>query len=137
MTGVCTYSGRTLMPRCSSQNPRARWHTTFVCSLLRYKETMEAKYTTNKSVIPDVLLDKMRDVFARSEGFLDQSDTADSVLVKNKRQSQTVLDAATPEQLGLVLDATGHRQNKGPSCNGQLVADTDKASVALYRDADS
>ncbi len=85
-----------------------------------------------------MLLDKMRDVFARSEGFLGQSDTADSVLVKNKRQSQTVLDAAaTPEQLGLVLDATGHRQNKGPSYNGQLVADTDKASVALHRDVGS
>lgn len=46
----------------------------------------------------------MRDAFARSEEFLDQSDTADSVLMENKRQAQAALDNATPEQLGLVLE---------------------------------
>ena len=69
-----------------------------------HKGTMEARYTTNKGVIPDVLLDEMRDAFARSEEFLDQVDTADSVLMENKRQAQAALDAATPEQLDLVLE---------------------------------
>lgn len=32
---------------------------------------MEAKYTTNKGILPQLLIDEMRDAFSRSEEFLD------------------------------------------------------------------
>ena len=32
---------------------------------------MEAKYTTNKSILPKVLMDEMRESFRRSQEFLD------------------------------------------------------------------
>ena len=36
-----------------------------------HKGSMEAKYTTNKGILPQLLIDEMRDAFARSEEFLD------------------------------------------------------------------
>ncbi|MGB6463476.1 MAG: hypothetical protein WBF38_04545 [Nitrosotalea sp.] len=32
---------------------------------------MEAKYTTNKGILPEMLIDEMREAFSRSEEFLD------------------------------------------------------------------
>ena len=60
-------------------------------------------YTTNKSIIPDALLDEMRDADARSEKFLDQTENVDHML-ESKRKAQTAIDSATPEQLDLVLE---------------------------------
>ena len=69
-----------------------------------HKGTMEARYTTNKGVIPDALLDEMRDSFARSEEFLDQAGRT-SMELERKRQAQAAINNATPEQLDLVLEA--------------------------------
>lgn len=36
-----------------------------------HKGSMEAKYTTNKGILPQLLIDEMRNAFSRSEEFLD------------------------------------------------------------------
>lgn len=36
-----------------------------------HKGSMEAKYTTNKGILPDMLVNEMRDAYGRSEEFLD------------------------------------------------------------------
>ena len=36
-----------------------------------HKGSMESKYTTNKGMLPEILLDKMQESFKRSEEFLD------------------------------------------------------------------
>ena len=77
-----------------------------------HKGTMEARYTTNKGVIPDVLLDEMRESFARSEEFLDQAGRTHMDL-ERKRQAQAAITDATPEQLDLVLEALHAGKIKG------------------------
>ena len=67
-----------------------------------HKGTMEARYTTNKGAIPNILLDEMREAFTRSEKILDQTDQADHML-QHKKQAMAAIDTATPEQLDLVL----------------------------------
>jgi hypothetical protein len=69
-----------------------------------HKGSMEAKYTTNKGLLPDALIQEMRDAFERSQEFLDlenekkiekvTADTASSDLIKD------VMQKATPEDLG-------------------------------------
>jgi hypothetical protein len=69
-----------------------------------HKGSMEAKYTTNKGLLPDTLIQEMRDAFKRSEEFLDlenekkiekvTAETASSDLIKE------VMQKATPEDLG-------------------------------------
>ena len=75
----------------------------FVMEFKTGKTGKEARYTTNKGIIPDALLDEMRDAYARSEEFLDQTENADHML-ESKRRAQTAIDSATPEQLDLVLE---------------------------------
>jgi hypothetical protein len=65
-----------------------------------HKGSIEAKYTTNKGVLPDELLKEMRDAFKRSEPFLDLEMTADDPLIKQREQIQSAVSQATPEQLG-------------------------------------
>ena len=69
-----------------------------------HKGTMESRYTTNKGVLPEVLMTEMRDAFARSEEFLDQSDAADPILEQKQSIHQMIEDAA-PDQLERVLEA--------------------------------
>jgi len=69
-----------------------------------HKGSMEAKYTTNKGLLPDTLIQEMRDAFIRSEEFLDlesgkkiestNTETASNDIMKDAIQK------ATPEDLG-------------------------------------
>lgn len=68
-----------------------------------HKGTMEARYTTNKGMLPDVLLDEMRQVFARSEEYLDQPETDHTI--QQRLQEQRIIQDATPAQLGQMLEA--------------------------------
>ena len=68
-----------------------------------HKGSMEARYTTNKSILLDVLLIEMRQAFERSEEHLDQTDV-DPVL-EQRQEAQQIVQNATPEQLERVLEA--------------------------------
>jgi len=69
-----------------------------------HKGSMEARYTTNKGVLPEVLVSEMRQAFGRSEEHLDQTGAADPLLEQRERAQQMITDA-TPEQIGRVLEA--------------------------------
>lgn len=52
-----------------------------------HKGTIEAKYTTNKGILPETLIQEMQNAFKRSKEFLD----LDLVITtENKRQNQTI-----------------------------------------------
>ena len=70
-----------------------------------HKGSMEAKYTTNKGVLPEILLDEMRDAFARSEGFLDLEVAKKDPVLEQKQEMHNAIQKATPQELGLLLEA--------------------------------
>ena len=63
----------------------------------------ESRYTANKGVLPEVLMDEMRQAFARSEEHLDQSETDGTI--QQRLQAQRIIQDATPAQLGRMLEA--------------------------------
>ena len=68
-----------------------------------HKGTMESRYTTNKGMLPDILLDEMRQAYTRSEKYLDQTDVSD--IEEQRLQAQRIIQNATPAQLGHILEA--------------------------------
>ncbi len=76
-----------------------------------HKGSMEARYTTNKGMLPEMLTREMRDAFARSEEFLDLEDGAATMhanlqqSVDQKQELHDIIQNATSEQLDLVLEA--------------------------------
>ena len=74
-----------------------------------HKGSMEARYTTNKGMLPEMLTREMRESFARSEEFLDLEDRMThekhDVMQGHKQELQDAIQSATPEQLDLMLEA--------------------------------
>ena len=69
-----------------------------------HKGSMEARYTTNKGMLPEILVREMRDAFKRSEEFLDlETSNEDPILEQKEVMQQTIRDA-TPEELGSMLE---------------------------------
>lgn len=64
--------------------------------------SIEAKYTTCKSILPKGLTDEMRDAFKRSEEFLDLEKSQEDPLEKNKEEVRTSIERLTSEQLAQV-----------------------------------
>jgi hypothetical protein len=65
-----------------------------------HKGSIEAKYTTNKGILPEALINEMREAFKRSEEFLDLEGANQDPLIKQKETIQAAIDKASPEQLG-------------------------------------
>ena len=71
-----------------------------------HRGTIESRYTTNKGILPVVLVNEMSEAFARSEECLDQIDVIPSP--DPKQQIQEILDQATPQQIDCALDILTH-----------------------------
>jgi hypothetical protein len=69
-----------------------------------HKGSIEAKYTTNKGMLPKILLDEMRDSFKRSEEFLDLEKTETDPLEKQKEEMKTKIETMRPDELATVLE---------------------------------
>lgn len=67
-----------------------------------HKGTIESRYTTNKGILPVVLVNEMRNAFTRSEVCLDQADIDRSL--DHKRRIHEMIDQATPQQIERALD---------------------------------
>ena len=67
-----------------------------------HKGTMESRYTTNKGILPVILVNEMSNAFARSEEYLDQSDP--SPRMEQRQQILEIIDHATPQQINYILD---------------------------------
>ena len=84
-----------------------------------HKGSMEARYTTNKGVLPEMLTQEMRDAFARSEEFLDLEAAGKATQTHDRKQEvhqiiQGMTQNATPEQLDSMLEALlSYRQGAG------------------------
>ncbi|MDE0525761.1 MAG: hypothetical protein OXI27_04095, partial [Thaumarchaeota archaeon] len=79
-----------------------------------HKGSMEARYTTNKRMLPEMLSSEMRDAFVRSEEFLDldvanaASGTAAQSQKKREEMHHVIhgmTQNATPDQLDSMLEA--------------------------------
>ena len=74
-----------------------------------HKGSMESKYTTNKGVLPEILLHEMRESFARSEELLDlEAGTKRDGVLEQKEEMHHLIRNATPVQLDLMLEALHH-----------------------------
>lgn len=68
-----------------------------------HKGTIEARYTTNKGILPESLTNEMREAFKRSEEFLDLEVKEEDPFLKRKEEIKTTIDKATPEQMQQIL----------------------------------
>lgn len=67
-----------------------------------HKGSIEARYSTNKSILPKTLLDEMRESFKRSQEFLDMENVEENPVEKKKEEVRETLEKLTPEQLARV-----------------------------------
>ncbi|MDE1725921.1 MAG: site-specific integrase [Thaumarchaeota archaeon] len=68
-----------------------------------HKGSIEAKYTTNKGVLAEVLVKEMQEAFKRSEELLDLETTVKDPLQKQKEEFQSLIARAAPEQVQEML----------------------------------
>ncbi len=80
-----------------------------------HKGSIEGKYTTNKGILPKILLDEMRDAFKRSEEFLDLEKTTEDPLEKQKEEVRTKLETMRPEEIAKVLELFSDMNNGNTS----------------------
>lgn len=66
--------------------------------------SIEAKYTTNKGILPKELVDEMRNAFKRSEEFLDIDRILEDPLEKKKHEMKSRLEGMTHEEIALVQE---------------------------------
>ena len=66
-----------------------------------HKGSMEAKYTTNKGILPEMLIREMRESFRCSEVLLDLESATESNSAPDKKQA---IQDATPDELGQLLE---------------------------------
>ncbi len=76
----------------------------FRAFFMGHKGTIEAKYTTNKGILPEVLVTEMREAFKRCEELLDLELSTEDPMLKQKEVIQDTIQNATPEELGKVLE---------------------------------
>lgn len=80
-----------------------------------HRGSMEARYTTNKGILPEALVQEMSEAFKRVEEHLDLELSKEDPILKQKEQMQQAIQGATPEQLGTILEMF-HTVNIGNMC---------------------
>lgn len=71
-----------------------------------HKGTIESRYTTNKGILPVILVNEMSNAFARSEKYLDQ--VSEIPKLEQKQRIQEMIDQATPKQIDCILAILTH-----------------------------
>jgi hypothetical protein len=74
----------------------------FQVFFMGHKGSIEAKYTTNKGILPDSLISEMRDAYSRSEEFIDLEKGEVQPPEKQKATNEK-LGNITPKELELLL----------------------------------
>lgn len=69
-----------------------------------HKGSIEAKYTTNKGILPKTLMEEMRDAFKRSEEFLDLEKTGEDPLEKEKEEARAKIESMSHDEIAKVLE---------------------------------
>jgi hypothetical protein len=81
---------------------RAKIAHDFRVFFMGHKGSMEAKYTTNKGILPEMLVVEMREAFGRSEKFLDLEKGEIPPLEKQKEITKEKLQNLTDEEISLL-----------------------------------
>ncbi len=76
----------------------------FACFWFGHKGDMSARYSTNKGILPEILVKEMRESFKRSEELLDLELTKEDPILKQKEEMRDTIQKATPEELGKMLE---------------------------------
>ncbi len=82
-----------------------------------HKGSMEAKYTTNKGILPDSLISEMKNAFSRSEEFLDLEKGEVQPQEKQKEIPTENLQNLTQEELALLQKLLEKINNKTNATN--------------------
>jgi hypothetical protein len=93
---------------------RAKIAHDFRVFFMGHKGSMEAKYTTNKGILPEILIDEMREAFHRSEEFLDLEKGEIPPLAKQKEIPKEKLQNLTQEELELLQKLLQKISDKKP-----------------------
>jgi hypothetical protein len=91
-----------------------------------HKGSMEAKYTTNKGILPDLLVSEMRDAFRRSEEFLDLEKGIIHTIDKQKEIPTEKLGNLNQEELILLQNLLAKMNTGKTSTNSQSQQQTEK-----------
>lgn len=71
----------------------------FRAFFMGHRGSIEARYTTNKSILPQALVDEMRESFKRSQEFLDLEQTTQDLTAKKRDEVKALIERLSPEQL--------------------------------------
>ncbi|MEM2786384.1 MAG: hypothetical protein QW652_06955, partial [Candidatus Nitrosotenuis sp.] len=89
-----------------------------------HKGSIEAKYTTNKGILPKSLISEMREAFKRSEEFLDLEKSEEDPLEKQKEEIKEKMESMTHQELALMqelLQKMGNcKTSAGSECQEQM-----------------
>ncbi len=72
-----------------------------------HKGSIETKYTTDKSILPEALVNEMYESFKQSEEFLDLEVKEEDPLLKHKEQIHTMIEGASPDGVQKMLQLLG------------------------------
>ena len=62
-----------------------------------YRGNIETRYTTNKGILSEFLIQEIRESFRRTEVHLDLETTKIDPIVEQKQKVQSIVQTATPE----------------------------------------
>jgi hypothetical protein len=79
-----------------------------------HKGSMEAKYTTDKGILPEMLIDEMREAFSRSEEFLDLEKGKAPQLEEQKEMSKEKPQNLTQEEFAMLQNLLEKLNNPKP-----------------------
>ena len=68
-----------------------------------HRGNIEARYTTNKGILSEILVKEMRQSFERSQEFLDLEVEQTDPILEQKEKVQQAIENATPDELGAML----------------------------------
>ncbi|MGH2611471.1 MAG: site-specific integrase [Rhabdochlamydiaceae bacterium] len=68
-----------------------------------HKGSIEARYTTNKAILPESLVNEMRDAFQRCERFLDLETRQEDQLLKQREELHDIIKGAPPDRVQEML----------------------------------
>jgi hypothetical protein len=106
-----------------------------------HKGSIEAKYTTNKGILPKSLINEMREAFKRSEEFLDLEKSEEDPLENQREEIKQKMESMTHEELALMqelLQKMGNcKTSAGNECQEQMKQSdslkTDGSTSELYQ----
>ena len=77
----------------------------FRAFFMGHRGNIEARYTTNKGILSEILVKEMRQSFERSQEFLDLEIEQTDPILEQKEKVQQAIENATPDELGAMLKA--------------------------------